>query len=860
MKTTVKLLAVALTLSTLNSQLSTLFAQGTAFTYQGRLNVVGARVTGSYDMTFAVFDAASLGTQQGSTIISNAMAVSNGLFTVTLDFGNQFPGAARWLEIGVRTNGGGLFATLSPRQQFTSTPYAVQALNAAGASSVAAGNITGTLTIAQFPSIVVTNGSTGVSISGTFSGNGAGVTNVQATQLVGTIPTASLPPGVLTNTELGLTLSGSFSGSFSGNGVGLTNFNANVALRTGSNNFIGTQTFTGGNVGIGTNNPGLNNLQINPTFETANGYGLVVSRSDFGEDVEINRTNGQGGIGLVVDDAAKGDASTTLLLVRNNVINNPNSALFDVLANGNVGIGTTAPANPLDVQGAADFMGNVGIGIISPTVALDVNGTAAFMGAVGIGTAAPANPLDVQGAADFMGGVGIGTTTPGLNVVQINPTFAPANGYGLVVDKADFGENVQINRAAGGGGIGLVVDNAGAGDASTSVLLVRNDTAVSPKTLFSVQASGDTFADGTFNLNSPGAPYTTSIIKEKAGDIAPLILQDGSANNLFKVDTTGAVNIGQIAGGSAYGQLNLNDSVGYYTMTVKARPNDSAPLFIEDYTGKTLLLFDTAGNLNVTGTTTTGGQTVNGKLNVNAGSPVVTSTIRAQIGDQAILDVQTPQGLTLFDVNPSGSVDMGANVNIGQATGGSTAGHLNVNEKFNATTLALKEASGDTESLDVSDANGNGMLRIYNGSPNLLLVYGDADDNQGYLTWGTFSDERLKQDIRPLELGLKELMQVQTVRYRYRDGALPGMTSTDEHMGVIAQQVQKVFPEAAHEGKDGYLMLHADPIFWASVNAIQELNQKVEQKNAEVADLKNQVAELKQMVISLSEKVNGGAK
>jgi hypothetical protein len=141
MKTTVKLLALALTLSTLNSQLSTLFAQSTAFTYQGRLNIAGSPANGSYDLTFALFNSLSGGTQQGSTITNTATSVSNGVFTVTLDFGNQFPGDNRWLEIGVQTNSGGGFSTLSPRQQLTSTPYSVRAANA---GAVAAANISGT--------------------------------------------------------------------------------------------------------------------------------------------------------------------------------------------------------------------------------------------------------------------------------------------------------------------------------------------------------------------------------------------------------------------------------------------------------------------------------------------------------------------------------------------------------------------------------------------------------------------------------------------------------------------------------------------------------------------------------------------
>jgi hypothetical protein len=158
--------------------------QGTAFTYQGRLNVGSNPANGLYDLQFGVFDAATNGAQQGSYFTNSATVVSNGLFTVILDFGSGiFTGPARWLDISVRTNGG-TFVPLTPRQVITSTPYAIQSLNAASAmsaQSVLAGNITGTLNPGQLPSGIVTNGASGVSISGAFTGNGSGLTNVPGT-------------------------------------------------------------------------------------------------------------------------------------------------------------------------------------------------------------------------------------------------------------------------------------------------------------------------------------------------------------------------------------------------------------------------------------------------------------------------------------------------------------------------------------------------------------------------------------------------------------------------------------------------------------------------------------------------------
>ena len=56
------------------------FAQGTAFTYQGRLSDARNPANGFYDLRFALFNAASGGTQQGGTLTVNAQGVTNGLF------------------------------------------------------------------------------------------------------------------------------------------------------------------------------------------------------------------------------------------------------------------------------------------------------------------------------------------------------------------------------------------------------------------------------------------------------------------------------------------------------------------------------------------------------------------------------------------------------------------------------------------------------------------------------------------------------------------------------------------------------------------------------------------------------------
>jgi hypothetical protein len=130
----------------LHCSLLTLSAQSTAFTYQGRLAENGTAPNGSYDLRFTLYDAPTGGIAVAGPLTNSAVVVSNGLFTIPLDFGaGAFPGPARSLEIGVRTNGAAAFSTILPRQPVTPSPYAITAANLSGiisTASIADGAIT----------------------------------------------------------------------------------------------------------------------------------------------------------------------------------------------------------------------------------------------------------------------------------------------------------------------------------------------------------------------------------------------------------------------------------------------------------------------------------------------------------------------------------------------------------------------------------------------------------------------------------------------------------------------------------------------------------------------------------------------
>lgn len=134
-------------------------AQGTAFTYQGRLNQDGAPANGLFDLRFALYDSTNLpGGLLAGPVTNASVAVSNGLFTTALNFGNVFTGASNWLDIAVSASGSNSFTALLPRQPLTPSPYAIFAGAAAAVTGpVNASQLSGTLSPTNFFATIVTN-------------------------------------------------------------------------------------------------------------------------------------------------------------------------------------------------------------------------------------------------------------------------------------------------------------------------------------------------------------------------------------------------------------------------------------------------------------------------------------------------------------------------------------------------------------------------------------------------------------------------------------------------------------------------------------------------------------------------------
>ncbi len=389
----------------------------TGFTYQGRLADAGVAASGLHDFAFRLFDAASGGTPVGPTLCVNDVPVVAGLFTVQLDFGGQYLGAARWLEIAVRADAGGsmvctsgVFVVLAGRQALAATPYALALPGLWTQNNVLSPNLIG----GQSGNSVAAGVSGAVIGGGGWSG---GVNRVNANWGVVSGGHSN------TVTSLGAAIGGGYNNLASSEratiGGGSDN-NAGGAFSTISGGYDNTAGALGSTV-IG----GALNNATDYYATVAGGYANFAGGGfSFAAGYRAKvRTAAQSG-------APNGDQGTFVWADYREVdftSTGPNQ--FLIRAAGGVGIGTNSPTRQLEV--ASD--GDTEIGIRSNSA----NGKLwTLQSSTGIASGQLASSFQIVDRTvgvsrvliDANGRVGIGTTTPDQTLTVSGNASKPGGG------------------------------------------------------------------------------------------------------------------------------------------------------------------------------------------------------------------------------------------------------------------------------------------------------------------------------------------------------------------------------------------------------------------------------------------------
>ena len=139
-------------------------------------------------------------------------------------------------------------------------------------------------------------------------------------------------------------------------------------------------------------------------------------------------------------------------------------------------------------------------------------------------------------------------------------------------------------------------------------------------------------------------------------------------------------------------------------------------------------------------------------------------------------------------------------------------------------------------------------------------IYGDdtgaCTQGNNSSTWSTTSDRRLKKNIVDNSKGLAEINQIRVTNFEYRteeeidmdefplaDGphqvVLGGGQEGEVQTGVIAQEIEDIWPECIIVSERGAKTVKNDPITWALVNAVKELSAKNDALTARITALES---------------------
>jgi hypothetical protein len=451
-----------------------------------------------------------------------------------------------------------------------------------------------------------------------------------------------------------------------------------------------------------------------------------------------------------------------------------------------------------------------------------------------------------------------------LEIPLTSTTPSPNTGYGRVYAKADgnlYYKNAsteyQINGGSLSGGTTNYVMKWNSATTATNSLIFDDGTNVgigtaTPSHVLTV-VGGDALVNGLtigkgLSQNATNTAFGLNAMAATAGSVNSVAI----GNNALTANTTG-FSMTAIGYQALMANTTGNQNTAVGQVTLKANTTGTGNTAIGDQA----LWGNTTGNYNtvVGEQAASSSSATTGSYNSGLGYATLfktTGTYNSVLGAMGFMALTTGGSNT----------GVGANVLKSLVTGNNnTALGYNAGTNANAAStgnLFLGYGAGPTVAGAVSDT-----LYINNSQSDTPLIWGDfsagrvgigrqattyalevagqGGQTSGGTAWVSLSDRRLKNIEGDYEYGFNVILKLHTVRYHYKKDNPLGLDSVNGKMGVIAQDVMSVIPDAVHQRPDGYYDLNVDPIHWAMVNAVQQLNNKCEMSAHQIETIQQQI-------------------
>ncbi|UCE59435.1 MAG: tail fiber domain-containing protein [Phycisphaerales bacterium] len=165
-----------------------------------------------------------------------------------------------------------------------------------------------------------------------------------------------------------------------------------------------------------------------------------------------------------------------------------------------------------------------------------------------------------------------------------------------------------------------------------------------------------------------------------------------------------------------------------------------------------------------------------------------------------------------------------------------------------ASYLAFATRSDEVDLTERMRITSSGYVGVGRSNPaGFRLAVNGRAAKPGGGAWSVYSDARLKEDIAPLTGTLTRLLALRGVMFKYKNPNHK-LGLLGRQVGLIAQQVEEVFPEWVDEDVDGYKYVTVRGFEALAVEALRELR---EEKDAEIEALRSESAALRVRVAAL---------